>query len=217
MALLLALCAAGIAASASAGGTVAGTVTVEQAAIRTEGAKHDRDVVLYLSRKDATPFPPGAGKATMDQRGLVFLPHVLAIQTGTTVTFLNSDHDQHNVYFLNDETGDTLDIGTWGYGSSVDHTFDQPGTVITLCKLHLEMAAYIVVVDGPYFTVAELDADSWKGGFEIRGVPAGSYLLTAWHKKLKQKGGQSEVTVASGSTTTADVVITKAKYARVDR
>ncbi len=194
-----------------------GTVSVEQAAIRTEGAKHDRDVVLSLSRKDGRSFPPAPGRATMDQRGLVFVPHVLAIQSGTTVTFLNNDHDQHNVYFLDDETGETLDIGTWGYGASVDHTFDRPGTVITLCKLHLEMAAYIVVVDGPYFTTTLLDVDRKTGSFEIRDVPPGQYLLSAWHKKLKQKGGQAEVTVTEGATTTADVVVTKARYARLQR
>jgi plastocyanin len=213
----LALCVTAGTPSAHAGGKVAGTVSVEQAAIRTEGAKHDRDVVLSLSRKDGRSFPPAAARATMDQRGLVFIPHVLAIQTGTTVAFLNNDHDQHNVYFLDDETGETLDIGTWGYGSSVDHTFDRPGTVITLCKLHLEMAAYIVVMDGPYFTTVQLDADNRQAAFEIPDVPPGDYLLTAWHKKLKQKGGQAEVTVTEGATTMADVVVTKARYARVQR
>ena len=93
----------------------------------------------------------------MDQRGLVFLPHVLAVETGTTVTFLNSDNEQHNVYFLFDETGETLDIGTWGPGVSVDHRFDAPGEVIVLCKLHLEMAAYVVVLDTPWFATCELD------------------------------------------------------------
>ncbi len=106
------------------------------------------------------PEAPAAGgtRATMDQTGLIFEPHVLAVPRGATVTFLNSDKEQHNVYFLDDRTGDTLDIGTWGPGVSVDHTFDTPGMVITLCKLHLEMAAYVVVCPSPWFAQVKLES-----------------------------------------------------------
>jgi hypothetical protein len=150
----------------------------------------------------------------MDQRGLVFIPHVMAIQTGTTVDFLNSDNDRHNVYFLYDETGDTLDIGTWGPGQTVSHTFEKSGLVIALCQLHLEMAAYILVLDCPFFTVAAIDEKTQSGRYEITGVPAGNYALKAWHKKLKMKGGSAEVGVAPGQTTTLDLQITRARYAK---
>jgi plastocyanin len=193
-------------------GTVSGAVAVWQATIRADGPKHDRDVVVSLTPTSGT-VPPAQARAEMDQKGLVFVPHVLAVQKGTTVTFLNSDNEQHNVYFLDDRTGDTLDIGTYGPGVSVDHTFDEAGTVIVLCKLHLEMAAYVVVTSGPWFVVAELDGDSQSGAFRIPDVPAGEYTLTAWHKKLKQKGGPVTVSVAPGATTEAEVVLTKAKYA----
>jgi len=195
-------------------GTVTGSVKVEQATLRTEGFKHDLDVVVSLRPAGGAEQPPSAGKATMDQKGLVFAPHVLAIQKGTTVKFLNSDAEQHNVYFLDDRTGDTLDIGTWGPGVSVDHTFDEAGMVITLCKLHLEMAAYIVVVDGPWFAAVKLDPADSTAEFRIEDVPPGEYELSVWHKKLKQKGGVARITVAGGKATATDVVITKAKYAK---
>ncbi len=149
----------------------------------------------------------------MDQRGLVFIPHVLAVQRGTTVTFLNNDNDEHNVYFLDDRTGETLDIGTWGQGVAVDHTFAEAGTVITLCKLHLEMAAYIVVVKSPWFSRITLDPTSRRGAFAIEDVPPGEYELSVWHKKLKQKGGTTRVNVSRGAAVDVDAVITKAKYA----
>ncbi len=195
-------------------GSVAGSVSVWQATVRSAGPKHDLDVVLYLEPAGGAALPPAEARATMDQKGLVFLPHVLAVQTGTTVTFLNSDPDDHNVYFLHDRTGETLDIGTWGPGVSVDHAFEEAGPVITLCKLHLEMAAYIMVVDGPWFTAARLDPATSVANFEIDGVPPGEYRLVAWHKKLRQKGGAAVITVAASRTTAADVVITKAKYAK---
>lgn len=195
--------------SASAAGTVAGTVTVDRVPLRTDGPKHDRDVVLYLERVGGFGHDPVAAHATMDQRGLVFIPHVLAVERGTTVTFLNNDNDQHNVYFLFDETGETLDIGTWGPGVSVDHRFEEAGEVIVLCKLHLEMAAYVLVVDGPLFVQVELGAPGSSAGFEIPDVPPGDYRLRAWHKKLKQKGGAAQVSVTGGGRTEVDVVLAK--------
>ena len=98
---------------------------------------------------------------------------------------------------------------------SVLHTTDfSPASPQELYAAALEMAAYVVVVDGPWFTAVELDADSARADFAIRDVPAGEYRATAWHKKLKQKGGPATVTVAPGGTAEVEFVITKAKYAR---
>lgn len=191
-------------------GNVAGTVEVRKARVKTGGAKSLKDVVVYLKPLAAGEIPPPAEHAVMDQRGLVFIPHVLAIQKGTTVDFLNSDNDRHNVYFLFDDTGETLDIGTWGPGQTVSHTFRKCGVVITLCQLHLEMAAYIVVLEHPFFAVAEIDEKTQRAAYEIRGVPAGNYLLGAWHKKLELKQGALEVVVTAGETARVDIALTRA-------
>jgi plastocyanin len=195
-------------------GSVTGSVAVEQAFIRTDGPKNDRDVVVMLDPV-ATKAPDANGfRATMDQTSLVFDPHVLAVPKGATVTFLNSDNEQHNVYFLDDRTGDTLDIGTWGPGVSVDHTFETPGMVITLCKLHLEMAAYVVVAPSSWFAHVAFDSPDTPADFRIDNVPPGVYELSTWHKKLKQKGGSVRIEVQPGKGTEVDVVITKPKFAK---
>jgi plastocyanin len=193
-------------------GSVAGVIRVEKARVRTEGAKSFKDVVVCLTPLTPAIYPPPAEHAVMDQRGLVFIPHVMAVQKGTTVDFLNSDHDRHNVYFLYDKTGDTLDIGTWGPGQTVSHTFQKSGLVITLCQLHLEMAAYILVLEHPFFSVSAIDAETRRAAYEISGVPAGKYVLEAWHKKLRMKGGAVEVAVAAGNAARVDIIITRAKY-----
>ena len=195
-------------------GTVTGVIRVEKARVRTEGAKSHKDVVVWLKPLIPAAYPPPAEHAVMDQRGLVFIPHVMAVQKGTTVDFLNSDHDRHNVYFLYDKTGDTLDIGTWGPGQTVSHTFQKSGLVITLCQLHLEMAAYILVLEHPFFSVSAIDAQTRSAAYKISGVPPGNYKLEVWHKKLKMKGGSVEVAVAAGNTARVDIIITRAKYAK---
>jgi len=138
------------AAPAAGTGSVAGSIELHKAKVKTHGAKSFKDVVVYLEPLAPADYPPPVEHAVMDQRGLVFIPHVMAIQVGTTVDFLNSDHDRHNVYFLYDKTGETLDIGTWGPGEKVSYTFKETGLVITLCQLHLEMAAHILGVENPF-------------------------------------------------------------------
>jgi plastocyanin len=198
-------------------GSVSGSVAVEQAYIRTDGPKHDRDVVVMLEPVGSEAPIDSTSRAAMDQTGLVFVPHVLAVPRGATVTFLNNDKEQHNVYFLDDRTGETLDIGTWGPGVSVDHVFDTPGMVITLCKLHLEMASYVVVSPGPWFSQEAFENPDTPVRFEINNVPPGRYELSVWHKKLKLKGGNVAIDVQPGTDTEVNIVITKAKFAKPSR
>ena len=212
--LALAICITPAGVSASPTGTVSGVISVFRTKVKTAGPKSDKDVIVYLEPVSGDSFGPVKANVKMDQKGLVFIPHVLPVQLGTTVTFLNNDNELHNVYFLFDRTGETLDIGTWGPGQTVDYTFSDAGMAITLCKLHLEMAAYIVVLDTPYYTTAQMDASSQKGQFVIKDVPAGDYILKSWHKKLKMKGGPIQIYVEGGKTTATDIVITKAKYAK---
>lgn len=196
-------------AEEKAAGTVTGFIEVQKTRVMTTGPKSFKDVVVFLEPVTAVDFSPPTAHAVMDQRGLVFIPHVLAIQKGTTVDFLNSDNDRHNVFFLYDSTGETLDIGTWGPGQSVSHTFKEPGVVIVLCQLHLEMAAYIIVLEHPFITVAEVDPGEQRARYEIKGMPAGEYTLKVWHKKLKLKDGPVHVSLAADETKNLDIAITR--------
>lgn len=195
-------------------GTVTGTVSVSQARVRTGDPKGGKEVIVYLEPIGAALPAAVPGSAEMDQKGLVFLPHVLAVRTGTTVKFLNNDNVEHNVYLLDEQSGATLDLGTWAQGVSISHTFTTAGTTIILCKLHLDMAAYVVVLDTPWYTTAILEEGSQQARFRIDGVPPGSYRVLAWHKKLRLKVPPPQVSVGAGKESTTQLVITKARYAQ---
>lgn len=195
-------------------GAVSGTIKVWKTKVKTKGPKSYKEVVVFLEDANGKTYAPVDKLVQMDQKSLIFVPHVLPIQKGTTVRFLNNDTVDHNVNFLFEKNGETLDIGTWSQGVSVDHTFKESGIVITLCKLHLEMAAYIIVLDNPYFTKAVIDADSQQATYTISNVPPGKYILKIWHKKLRMKGKQADINVENGNTIQADITITKKKYAK---
>lgn len=201
--------------SAEGAGTISGKVKVWKTRVKTKGDKSYKHVVIYLEKVGDNNFPPPTKHAKMDQRGLVFIPHVITVLKGTTVDFLNNDNDLHNVYCPDEDVcGKNMDLGTWPQGEIRSFTFNKPGAGTMLCKKHLEMAAYVVILENPYFTVTEIDKATQSAEFTIGNVPPGEYTLNIWHKKLKLKGGGQKVSVEEGKTTTIDIEITKSKYAK---
>jgi plastocyanin len=138
--------------------------------------------VVYVDAVAGKTFPAPTAKPVIDQKGLVYTPHVLAIQQGTTVEFLNSDTVQHNVFWTQtiDNKKATHNHGTWAKGQTKPYTFDTPGVVSLLCNVHMSMAGFIIVSPTLYF--AETDA---SGNFKIENVPDGKYSVVAWHEGMK--------------------------------
>ena len=169
-------------------GTVTGSVTA--AGLRTNG-----DVVISLQAPGLKLYPP-AKPVGMDQRGMLFIPHVLPVVTGTTVKFLNSDAVGHNVFSPEGK----YNLGTWPQGETKDQKFDKPGVYTQLCRVHSEMEAYVVVLDTPYFTTTDK-----TGAFQIKNVPPGTYTLVAWSEKLKSV--KQPLTVEAGKPATVNLVL----------
>ncbi len=158
--------------------------------------------VVYVDAIAGKTFPAPKEHPVMDQKGLVFAPHIIAVQQGTTVDFLNSDTVQHNVYWtaISGDKKASKNLGTWPKGEKRPFTFDKAGVVPVLCNVHPDMAGYIIVSPTPYF--AETD-DS--GNYKIKDVPDGSYSLVVWHEGAKNQS--KPVTVAGGGK--ADFTLTK--------
>lgn len=149
--------------------------------------------VVYVDTIAGKTFPAPKEHPVMDQKGLVFAPHIMVVQQGTTIEFLNSDNVQHNVFWTA-VSGDKKaghNLGTWPKGEKRPFTFDKAGVVPLLCNVHPEMAAYVIVSPTPYF--AETD-DS--GSYKIKDVPDGSYTVAVWHEGAKN---QSKPVTVSGS------------------
>jgi plastocyanin len=156
--------------------------------------------VVYLESASGTVAAAADKKAVMDQKGLLFQPHVLVVQTGTTVEFLNSDKVQHNVFWpsISGDKKKGHNMGTWPQGEKRPFKFTDPGVVSLLCNVHPEMAGYIIVSPTPYF--AETGAD---GAYTLANVPDGDYTITAWHEGKKT---QSKKITVKGDTA-ADITL----------
>ena len=67
----------------------------------------------------------------------MFVPHIIVVQQGTTVEFLNSDSVQHNVFWtaIGNDKKAGHNLGTWPKGDKRPFTFDKAGgrTVAVQC------------------------------------------------------------------------------------
>jgi len=158
--------------------------------------------VVYVEAVAGKTFPAPAQHITMDQKGLMFVPHIIAIQQGTTVEFLNSDSVAHNVFWISISGNKKLghNLGTWPQGQKQSFKFDNPGIVPLLCNVHPEMSGYVIVSPTPYF--ARTDK---SGVFKIDNVPDGAYTVTEWHEGAKSKSNPVNV----AGDTAADFALSK--------
>lgn len=150
--------------------------------------------VVYVDTIAGKTFPVPSAHPVMDQKGLMFQPHILVVQAGTTVDFVNSDKVAHNAFWPSFQQGAKKlpgkNLGTWPTGEKRSFKFDQPGVAPMLCNVHPEMSGYIVVAPTPYFALTDKSGD-----YKIENVPDGQYNVVGWHEGAKS---QSKPVAVSG-------------------
>jgi plastocyanin len=168
----------------------AGTITGKVELVDKGGRKATdlSDVVVYV---DGARVKPKPATAIMVMKGKSFNPHVVVVPVGGTVQFPNEDPIFHNAFSV---SGDNrFDMELYKRPKVGSFTFQHPGVVKVYCNIHPQMSAVVLVRDNPLFTKAAAD-----GTFTIEGVPAGKYVVKAWHERGGEAG--SEVTVTDTGT-----------------
>ncbi len=159
-----------------------GRITLMEKAGKT--ATDLSSVVVYL---DGVAAPVRPNKTTMVMRGKAFTPHLVVVPVGGTVEFPNQDTILHNVFSVT--KSNPFDLELYKAPKSASWTFRQPGIVNVYCNIHPQMSAVVLVRDNPYYTMADSE-----GRFVIENVPAGRYVLRAWH----DRGGENSQNITVG-------------------
>jgi plastocyanin len=171
--------------------------------VSVQGIKSAENIAVYVDVIADKKFDAPKDHIVIDQRKMAFIPHVVAVQQGTTVDFLNSDPVGHNVYWPSISGNKKLahNLGTWPKGDKKPFQFNDLGVASLLCNVHPEMSGYVVVVPTPYFAVTDKD-----GNFEIKNVPTGKYTLKTWSEDGKPT---TQAVDLSGATATVELTVKK--------
>lgn len=123
--------------------------------------------------------PPPAKPVEVKQVGKRFLPDLVAVTAGGTVSFPNGDPFLHNVFSPTSDR--TFDLGSYKKTEARTRTFPRRGVIDVYCNIHPEMSATLVVV--PNMRYALTDA---TGHFQIEHVRAGTWTVFAFSRRAIQ-------------------------------
>jgi len=143
---------------------------------------------------------------TLNQKGCQYEPHVFGIMVGQTLDIKNSDNTLHNIHAHGDKN-DQFNEGQQPGSADKERKLDKPEVMIPIkCDVHGWMNCYAGVLNHPFFAVTGKD-----GKYEIKGVPAGDYTVSAWHETLAgtEAGvtADQKVTVAAKDSKTVDFTL----------
>jgi hypothetical protein len=164
--------------------------------VMTDSKGDLQNVIVFVSEGlgDRT-FDPPPQPVVVEQKGCMYMPHVLAVRANQPLHVVNDDPTSHNIHPT------PANNREWNKaeppGSSVDESFAREEIAIPVkCNLHPWMHGYIAVFKHPYFAVTGKD-----GSFDLSSSPLGTYTIKAWHEKL----GTSTQTITIGANQTQEI------------
>jgi len=169
-------------------------------------------VALWLDPDQAelrktSPAPPmpnrGVSPMRVDQEDYDFVPRMIAIRSGQSVTFTSSDTANHNVHASSTWPTNEFNVFT-GSGQPYTHGFTADPThqpVRLDCDLHAWMRGWIYVFDHPFFAVSDA-----QGRFRISGVPPGRHVLRIRQPDIGY-AVEEDITVKAGDVTQVEIQV----------
>jgi hypothetical protein len=142
------------------------------------------NVVIFLEKRPGNIKPELAKPPTevkkFDQKGCVFIPHVLVVQVGQPLRVFSQDKIAHNTHTRPKRNPDfnQLIAPEESVGKACDYTKTESVPISVGCDLHNWMKAYHFPVDHPYVAVTDEN-----GEFKIEGLPAGKHSFNVWHER----------------------------------
>jgi hypothetical protein len=151
------------------------------------------DSLVFVKDGVTGTYPVPQTPLTLDQRGCVYIPHVIGMRAGQPLQILNSDPTLHNIHPL-PLINAGFNIGMPVQGMKQTRVFQKAEPVFHVkCDVHPWMSAYIATFTHPFFGVSNS-----QGTVELNNLPVGTFQIQAWHEKY---GLQTQsVSVAAGET-----------------
>ena len=136
------------------------------------------DALVFVKDGVSRTYPAPQTPVTLDQKGCVYVPHVIGMMAGQPLQIVNSDSTLYNIHPM-PVVNAGFNIGMPIQGMKQNRVFAKPEAVFHVkCDVHPWMSAYIATFAHPFFGVSD-----GKGTVELANLPAGTFQLQAWHEK----------------------------------
>ena len=159
------------------------------------------NTVINLTKIGTAPMSLSSDQAVMAQRNMEFIPHVLAVRRGASISFPNEDQFRHHVYSFS--PAKTFELRLYGEDENKKVVFDKEGVVALGCNIHDNMLAYIYVTNAHIFGVTDE-----KGMLKLDVAEAGEYQLLPWHPRLRGKGNDLEQKISIKAANNTPLALT---------
>ena len=156
--------------------------------------------VVYLKGPDAPADWDKSGTFTMDQKTCHYVPRVLIVPVGGTVTFTSSDPFLHNVK----SSYKAFNKGV-SQGAEQKLLCDEAAFAGLQCNVHPFMAGLLVVAENPWYVLTDA-----QGSFTLTKVPVGTWKIFAQHEVLGRSVKQgTPITVTKDGDVTIELKFEK--------
>ena len=148
-----------------------------------------QNVVVFIETPPNSTGGDSQKENILNNTGCRYSPRILAMQKGERLRVKNNDPKLHIPHSYHDDRT-VFNLSLPFKGTTIDATprIRQTGVLKVVCDTHAWMLAYIHVFDHPYFAVTDE-----VGMFTIADLPAGTYVLKAWHEDVGIKS--QEITI----------------------
>ncbi|HEV8264097.1 MAG TPA: carboxypeptidase regulatory-like domain-containing protein [Gemmatimonadales bacterium] len=165
--------------------------TAETAVVNANGTLANVFVYVKTGLPADAKYQAPATPVVIDQEGCRYHPHVLGIMVGQNLEIRNSDPVLHNIKAKATKNR-PFNVSQPSAGMKTMRTFSAPEVMVALeCNVHGWMNAFLGVLPHPFYAVTGTD-----GSFSIKGLPAGTYTIEAWHEKY---GTQTATVTVTGT------------------
>ena len=130
----------------------------------------------------------------MDQVDKQFVPKVMPVFVGTSVSFPNNDNVRHQVYSFS--PAKRFELQLYAGVPAQPIVFDKPGVVVLGCNIHDWMIGYVYASESPYF--AKTGAN---GKARITNLPPRAYIVRVWHPQAETQEEATRKTIDAAART----------------
>ena len=129
---------------------------------------------------------PKVLKATVDQHGCKFVPHVVVMTPGE-IEIKNSDDILHNIHTYS-TVNPSINKAQPKFKKVMTEKLEKPEFIKLTCDVHSWMLGWVAVLPTPFFGVTDAN-----GTAKIENVPAGKQSIEVWHETLGKQTREVEV------------------------